>query len=71
MSGGGSHGKTALGRVADVFVIEIDVDEVAQHVLIVEEMATQTGVCRGEQIERLAGSCCFDGDLLLSPCELP
>jgi hypothetical protein len=53
--------------VTDVFVVEINVDKVAQHVLIVEEMAAQAGVCRGEQIKRLTGGICFDCELRLSP----
>ena len=39
------HGRFRSGGVADVFVVEVDVDEVTQHVLIVKEMASQCGVC--------------------------
>ena len=56
--------------VPDVFVVEINVDEVAQHVLIVEEMSSQRCMCGREQIERLARGLRFNDDLRLSTREL-
>jgi hypothetical protein len=53
------HRRVRTGRVTNVFVVQIDVHEVAQRVLIVEEMASQRGVRGCERVQRFARSIRF------------
>src|SRR5713226_7265410 len=56
------HRRVGSVLVADVFVIEIHVDEIAERVLIVEKVPAQFGVRGREQIQSLSGSRGFDFD---------
>ena len=50
-------------EVADVFVVDIHVDEAAQLAFVVEQVAAQVGVLGGQLVERFAhgGGIDFDG----------
>jgi hypothetical protein len=57
--------------MANVFVVEIDVNEVAQAVLVVVEMLAQFGVRRRQIFQCLARRRRFDLHLRLAACILP
>jgi hypothetical protein len=65
------HRRVRPGSMTNVLVVQVDVDEVAQHVLIVVEMPAQRRVCGRERIQRLARRLCFDDDLRLASRKLP
>src|SRR5215470_7865607 len=54
-------------QVADVFVVDVDVDEVAQLAVGVEEVFPQIGKLRGQFVERFADLRRFDRDRRLAP----
>src|SRR5262245_38790479 len=54
-------------QVADVFVVDVDVDETAQLTVGVEEVFPQVRKLRGQFIERLADLRRFDRDRRLAP----
>src|ERR1035437_4085349 len=59
-----------LAEVADVFVVEVDVDEAAQFAFIVEDLLAQIGVLGGERGEYFAHGGAGDGDGILLRGEL-
>ena len=49
---GGRRG--VLAQVADVFVVQIDVDEAAHLAFVVEDLLAQLGILRGQRVQHLA-----------------
>jgi hypothetical protein len=47
-------------QIADVLVVDINIDEVAQPAVCVKEVFAQIGELRGQFIERFADRCSFD-----------
>ncbi len=60
--GGGDGGGFAGGEVADVFVVEVDVDKGAELAFRGEEVLLQRGVRGSERGEGVGNSGAFDGD---------
>jgi len=60
--GGGGGGGFAGGEVADIFVVEVDVDEGAELAFRGEEVLLQRGVRGGERGEGVGNGGAFDGD---------
>src|ERR1035437_8277125 len=60
-----------LAEVADVFVVEVDVDEASQFAFIVEDLLAQIGVLGDERGEHFAHGGAGDGDGILLRGELP
>ena len=58
--------RRVLVQVADVFVVQVDVDEAAQLAFIVEELLAQVGILRGQRGQHFAdgGAGELDGILL-------
>src|ERR1035437_679998 len=65
LGGGG-----VLAQVANVLVVEIDVDEAAYLAFVVEDLFAQVGVVRGERVQHFADGGAGDGDGVLAPGEL-
>src|SRR5258707_4963285 len=64
------HWRVGTILVADVFVVEIHVDEIAECVLIVEKVPAQFSVRDGQEIQSLSGRRGFDFDFVLPAGEL-
>src|SRR5436190_9670309 len=56
--------------MANVFIVDINVDEAAQCVLIRIQMIPQFSVSRGQRVECFTGSRCFNDDTRLAVREL-
>ena len=56
--------------MANVFVVQIDVDEVAQTVLVVVEMLMQFRMCRSQTLKRFPCRFSFNFNLRTSTCIL-
>ena len=46
--------RRVLAQVADVFVVQVDVDEAAQLAFVVEELLAQVGELRGQRAQHFA-----------------
>ena len=56
----------SLAQVADVLVVEIDVDEAAHLAFVVEDLLAQVGVMGGERVQHFADGGAGDGDGILA-----
>jgi len=60
-----------LAQVADVLVVEIDVDEAAYLAFVVEDLLAQVGEVGGERVQHFTHGGAGNGDGILAPGELP
>ena len=64
-------GRGVLAQVADVFVVQIDVDEAAQLAFVGEDLLAQVGVLGGQRGQHFARPSRRHGHRILLPRELP
>src|SRR5207248_1823965 len=57
--------------MANVFIIDVNVNEIAQRILVIEEMAAQLSVRNRQLIESFTGGRRADFNLRLTASELP
>jgi hypothetical protein len=57
--------------MADVFVVDVDVNKTSQGTLVIEEMPPQFGVQRRQAIQRFAGRSGFNFDVSIAAGKVP